>query len=84
MLVGSRPMKSGATSVSSVAFVPLFTTCPKASPQPTTPVSVMTLTSRVSMWVQRCPAKSWGGPPMSNGIETMELSIAVIFMTSLA
>src|SRR5450631_4267647 len=56
--------------VSSAALVDEIAAWPNASPQPTMPSSVSTLTSRISICVQGFPAKRDGGPPMLNGSAT--------------
>ncbi len=77
-----RPSTRGATIPSRAARVASMPAWPKASPQPTSPSSVSTRTSRMSRWVQALPAKRAGGPPMSKGSDTIRDWMSTILTRS--
>jgi hypothetical protein len=73
-------MNAGPTSVVKAALVVGQATCPRPSPQPSTPASVQTRTNRESTEVKFIPANAVGAAPMSNGTRMRWRSIRVIFI----
>ena len=77
---GSRPISIGPTSVSNAVFVAGDTPCPKASPQPVTPSSVSSRSSRMFSPAAGLPAIDCSPPLVRYGTVSRINSAAVIFM----
>src|SRR5665647_3884087 len=68
---GSAPVQSGTIRRSKSARVTGQIFTPKASPHPTSPVSVVTLISKLSIFVRGRPPKGSGAAPLSYGRATV-------------